>query len=229
MNDQSVAYYGIRGYQPAWLTGRNVIERVHGRRLTALAGRRLVSVQVAWDCDDDERFGECPVLVDFDGEQVEVHHQKFADLSVTWNTIDPVTQPVWSDGDDEDPDSLVFHLAWRRDAIPSVAMIEGQRLVAVELLEWVGGYRDAAHGMVAVSFLFPGYRRLTISNGMDENLVEVETPSTAFFRHPVYPTPRPTRIGSSDSPFGATACRRSGRRWETAAQSVASLQGRCSP
>lgn len=60
------------------------------------------------------------------------------------------------------------------------AALQGQRLQAVELLEYAG--RDVANGMVAVSFAFPD-GRVTISNGLDENLLEFGEPSPDFRRH----------------------------------------------
>lgn len=57
--------------------------------------------------------------------------------------------------------------------------MQGHRLQAVELLEYRG--EDVAHGMVAVSFVFPD-GRMTISNGLDENLLEFGEPDPGFHR-----------------------------------------------
>ncbi|MDQ7807286.1 hypothetical protein Q5425_26420 [Amycolatopsis sp. A133] len=88
-----MSYFDIRGYQPRWLSGCQAITVAHGRRLRALVGRRLRHVWLLWDLDADEWFADGPVLLDFDGEQAEVNHYEFDDLSITWNTIDPVRQP----------------------------------------------------------------------------------------------------------------------------------------
>jgi hypothetical protein len=112
--------------------------------------------------------------------QVEVNHKKFDDLSITWNIVDPVGQPAWTLGDCGHPDDHVFRLAWRSDARAETTALQGQRLQAVELLEYAGG--DVADGMVAVSFAFPD-GRVTISNGLDENLLEFGEPDPGFHRH----------------------------------------------
>jgi hypothetical protein len=175
-----MTYFGIDGYQPDWHTGRREITAAHGQRLRALAGRRLRHGWLIWDRDADEWFADGPVLLDFDGEQVEVNHRKFADLSITWNTVDPAGRAEWPDGDEDDPEVHTFRLGWRHDAKEELAAFAGHRLHAVELLEWAG--RDAAGGMVAVSFVFTG-GRVTISNAMDENGLEFGAPDAGYRRH----------------------------------------------
>jgi hypothetical protein len=83
VDNQRVSYFGIRGYQPRWLNGRRAVTVAHGRRLHALIGRRLTHSWLAWERNDDQWFADCPVLLDFDGMQVEINHQKFDDLSIT--------------------------------------------------------------------------------------------------------------------------------------------------
>jgi hypothetical protein len=178
-----VPYFDIAGYQPHWLNGHRAITDTYGQRLGALVGRHLDHVWLVWDRDADEWFADGPVLLDFGGEQVELNHQKFSDLSITWNTVDPVGQATWSNGDDDDPEVYTFSLAWRHDARPELAVLEGRQLTAVELLEWAGG--DVANGMIAVSFVFTD-DRLTISNALDENALELGTPHPNYRRHPLH-------------------------------------------
>ncbi|MDA3645052.1 hypothetical protein LZ318_27630 [Saccharopolyspora indica] len=148
--------FGIEGYRPHWLNGRSAVVAAHGRHLRALIGRPLTDAWLVWDVQDNEWFSDCPVLLDFTGEQVEINHQKFDDLSITWNTIDP-HQPVrWPD----------FDLQWRHDMHVELHALYGQVLQDVELLEWTG--RDMARGTVAVSFHFP-HSQLTIANALDTN------------------------------------------------------------
>ncbi|WPO76678.1 hypothetical protein [Streptomyces sp. KN37] len=85
--------FGIAGYRPAWLGDRSGVVQEHGHRLRGLAGRTLTRVWVVWDLRDDEWFCDCPVLFGFDGQQVEINHQKLGGLSLTWDMIDP-THPV---------------------------------------------------------------------------------------------------------------------------------------
>ncbi|MGK5517835.1 hypothetical protein ACSNN9_00585 [Micromonospora sp. URMC 107] len=151
--------FGIVGYRPSWLSGIDAIAHRQGRRLRGLVGRRLTRTWVVWDDDDDEWFADCPVVLDFAGERVEVNHQKFDELSITWNTVDVARAPAWPTSDD-------FRLRWRDDVPAVLAARRGQRVEAVELLEWAGG--DLADGAVTVALRFPdGW--LTVYNALDEN------------------------------------------------------------
>lgn len=166
----SMARFGIEDYQPCWLRGVNEILTAHGPRLAALTGQRLRHVWVVWDLDEDEWFTDAPVLLDFGTEQVELDHQRFDELSLTWNTMDPtreITDP-W------------FHLQWRAEALPELATLPGQVLRDVELLEWCGG--DVADGSVAVGFTFD-VAQLTVYNTLDENGFEYQSPGPEYRRH----------------------------------------------
>ncbi|MEV4720136.1 hypothetical protein AB0J94_23295 [Micromonospora noduli] len=165
--------FGIDGYQPRWLNGEDSVARHHGGRLARLVGRTLRSPWVVWEAEHDEWFADCPVVLDFAGERLEVNHQKFDDLSITWNSVDVTRPPVWSTSDD-------FRLVWRDDAPAVLAALRGQRLEAVELLEWAGG--DLADGSVAVGLRFPdGW--LTLYNALDENGIAFGQLEPEYRRH----------------------------------------------
>ena len=162
--------FGIESYRPLWLNGRSAVVAGHGRRLRGLIGRPLTHAWVVCDVQINEWFPDCPVLLDFTGEQVEVNHQKFDDLSITWNTVDPHQPVTWPD----------FDLQWRHDALPELCSLQDQILQDVELLEWAG--TDMAQGTVAVSFRFP-HGQLTIANALDENELAFGPPESRYLRH----------------------------------------------
>lgn len=162
--------FGIECYRPHWLNGRSAVAASHGRQLRELIGRPLSHVWLVWDMQADEWFSDGPVLLDFSGEQVEINHQKFDDLSITWNTIDPRRPVVRAD----------FDLEWRQGLYPELQEFEGQALQDVELLEWIGS--DMAQGTVAVGFHFPR-GQLTVYNALDENGLEFEPPDDRYQRH----------------------------------------------
>ncbi|MFF7205492.1 hypothetical protein [Streptomyces sp. NPDC008141] len=155
--------FGIVGYQPAWLNRRRDVVREHGPRLRGLGGRILTGVWMVWDLQDDEWFCDCPVLFDFDGEQVEINHQKCDDLSLTWNTIDTRRPVRWPD----------FRLQWRREPLPELRALHGLSLGEVELLEWTG--RDVVLGNIDISFVFEE-KRATVFNAGDENGLSFDPP-----------------------------------------------------
>lgn len=153
--------FGIGGYRPCWLVGA-AVAAAHGDRLRALAGRSLTRAWLVWDVRDDEWFADCPVLLDFDGEQVEVNHFKFDELSITWNTVDPTAPVRWPGSE--------FELRWRHDAHPGLDALRGQRLRGVDLLERTTP--SGVVGCVDVLFRFDG-AELTVLNALDENGLHV--------------------------------------------------------
>ncbi|MGP3934557.1 hypothetical protein [Nonomuraea sp. KM88] len=164
--------FGISGYRPAWLRGRSVVATAHGERLAVLQGRRLTRALLVWDLDEDVWFSDGLVMLDFEGEQVEIVHQKFDEISISWNTVDPAQPLDWA--------GAGFRLAWREGVPDELARLQGQRLQAVELLTWMGA--DMAQGMVAVGFLLPD-GRVTIYNALDENGMEFTGPDQRYARH----------------------------------------------
>jgi hypothetical protein len=170
-HDHRMFDFGISGYRPVWLSGSPAVAAVHGRRLAMLVGRRLTRALLVWDLDEDAWFADGLILLDFEGEQVEIVHQKFDEISITWNTVDPA-RPLGGGWEG-------LRLAWREGAPDALARLRGQTLRAVELLSWTGA--DLAYGMVAVGFLFP-HGRVTIYNALDENGMEFEDPDQRYAR-----------------------------------------------
>ncbi|GIH65393.1 hypothetical protein [Microbispora siamensis] len=136
-----------------------------------LEGRRLTRALLVWDLDEGVWFSDGLVLLDFEGEQVEIVHQKFDEISITWNTVDLARPLDWA--------GEGFRLAWRGGMPDRLARLQGQRLQAVDLLTWMD--EDMAQGMVAVGFLFP-HGRVTIYNALDENGMEFEEPDQRYAR-----------------------------------------------
>ncbi|MFI9814004.1 hypothetical protein [Saccharothrix variisporea] len=156
--------FGIEGYRPAW--GNGLADAMtHAARMRALIGRRLTDAWLVWDLEHGEWWADCPVLLDFEGEQIEINHQKFDDLSITWNSADPAKPVIW-------PTSDNFQLAWRNTARPDLVALRGRTVQAVEFLVWTGS--DMANGSIAVGFTF-GRDRLCVFNALDENGLEVGT------------------------------------------------------
>jgi hypothetical protein len=175
-----VIRFGIQDYQPQWLNGRDSITAAHGQRLAGLVGLGLQHVWLVWDLENDDWFTDAPVLLDFGTEHVAIDHQKFDDLAITWNTIDP-SRAI------EDP---YPHLAWRAEPLPDLLDLRGRTLRHVELLEWISDGNDFADGSIAIGLdLAPAW--LTIVNALDQNGFEHGPPGPRYRRHPIRPD-RPT-------------------------------------
>lgn len=161
--------FGIPGYRPHWLTGPAAIRSEHGERLAALAGRRLSHTWVVWEHGDDAWFADGPVLLDFDGEQVEINHQKLEETSISWNGIDPHRAVRWP--------VPGLDLGWRADPPLGLDIVMGRVAVAVEVLE-----RDAGDG-TAIGFDFGDGRYLTLYDAGDENGLNFTVPGPGWRRH----------------------------------------------
>ncbi|MBD0691137.1 hypothetical protein [Streptomyces sp. CBMA123] len=165
---------GISGFEPSFLVGIDAVRQAHGSRLAALAGRRLTGFAVVRFAEDGDWFADCPVVLDFDGVQVEVCHRQLDNLSIGWDSIDTARAisgwewseltPWWS----------------RRDE--RLEPFVGQELREAALLEWRPTGHDVATGTVAVEFRFAG-GRLQIANGLDENDIEVGEAHPHYVRH----------------------------------------------
>ncbi|MFE4872090.1 hypothetical protein [Streptomyces sp. NPDC056682] len=164
----------ISGFKPSFLVGIEAIRQAHGSRLARLAGRRLTGFVLVRFAEDGDWFADCPVVLDFDGLQVEVCHWKLDELSIGWDTIDTAATitgwewfeltPQWSHSDER------------------LAPFVGQELCEVTLLEWRPADHDLAAGTVAVEFGFAG-GCLRIVNGLDENRIEVDAAQPEYIRH----------------------------------------------
>lgn len=169
---------GITGFEPEYVVGLDAVRTTHGARLVTLPGRRLTRIAVVRFAENGRWYADCPVVLDFDGLRVEVCHNQFDLVSIGWNTIDtsvPIAgwewfefTPEWS-GEDEKLGAFV-----------------GRALTEVALLEWRPPGRDLAAGTVAVEFVFD-QDRFRISNGLDENHVDVGPAHPHFQRHPLEP------------------------------------------
>ncbi|AJE38885.1 hypothetical protein CP978_01860 [Streptomyces nodosus] len=164
----------MEGGRPRTEVGFETLRQAHGSRLATLAGRRLTRFAVVRFIEDGDWFADCPVVLDFDGVQVEVCHRKLDELSIGWDTIDAAADiagwewfeltPQWSQRDER------------------LEPFVGQELREVALLEWRPAGHDLAAGTVAVEFAFAG-GCLRIVNGLDENRIEVGAAQPDYVRH----------------------------------------------
>ncbi|MGP4099892.1 hypothetical protein [Nonomuraea sp. KM90] len=168
---------GISGFEPTFLVGLQDIREKHGQGLAALGGRRLTGFALVRFVEDGDWYAECPVVLGFDGVQVEISHSKFDELSIGWNTIDTKAAITGWEYDELTP-------AWSR-ADERLEPFVGQELREVALLEWHPSSRhDIAGGTVAVEFVFD-MGRFHIANALDENSIALGDADPEFVRHPL--------------------------------------------
>lgn len=165
---------GICGFEPSFLVGIDAVREAHGLRLAALAGRRLTRFALVRFAEDGDWFADCPVVLDFDGVQVEVCHWKFDQISIGWDSIDTTSVIAgWEQSE--------FTPGWSH-VDERLESFVGQKLCDVALLEWRPSGPDLAAGTVALEFVFE-IGRLCIANGLDENCIEVGAAQPEYVRH----------------------------------------------
>jgi len=166
-----VTYLGIEDYVPEFQQGVETIAATHGARLLDLVGRTLVGTWLCWADGPDEWVADAPVVLRFDDVQLEIQHNAFDELSLTWGSIDVMRSIGFSDGD--------WH--WRDDAIEKLSDLHGMAVVDVDLLAWSG--LDLAHGSPAIGLVFDGGGGLTIYNALDENGLDFDAPRPEYRKH----------------------------------------------
>jgi hypothetical protein len=165
---------GISGFEPSFLIGLRAVRGEHGPRLAALCGRRLTGFALVRFAEDGDWYADCPVVLDFEGTQVEICHWKLDELTIGWNTIDTTAAitgwewseltPIWSRTDER----LEPYL--------------GRVLRETALLEWRPPGPDLATGTIAVEFGFDD-DRFRVANGLDENTIETDEAHPHYTRH----------------------------------------------
>ncbi|GIH78275.1 hypothetical protein Plo01_47040 [Planobispora longispora] len=165
---------GISGFEPTFLAGFEAVRKEHGPGLAALSGRRLTGFAIVRFVEDGDWFADCPVVLNFDGVQIEICHWKLDELSISWNSIDTTTAisdwewfeltPAWSSADER------------------LEPFIGQELREVALLEWRPSSHDLAAGTIAVEFVFDA-GCFHIANALDENSIEVGDAHPEFVRY----------------------------------------------
>lgn len=179
---------GISGFEPTFLVGLEAIREEHGPRLAALGGRRLTGFAIVRFIENGDWYADCPVVLDFDGVQVEISHSKIDELSIGWNTVDTTAEITGWEWFELTP-------AWSR-ADERLEPFVGQKLREVALLEWRPSRRDVADGTLAVEFVFDT-GRFDIANGLDENSIEGGEAHPEWVRHPLGCGTQPEASGSS--------------------------------
>lgn len=114
----------------------------------------------------DEHLREAPVVIGLDqGVPLEVCANKFADLSITRGLIDLRIGVKW----DWDEEPWLFE--WRRDHVPGIRCVLGQRVLAVEVIEnelVMGRGRAWCLGVIE---LVTVNGALSVFNGLDDTQV----------------------------------------------------------
>jgi hypothetical protein len=121
-----------------------------------------------WDFTDDSWWADGPVILVFDnGTRLELLHNKFDDLSITWNTIDLAT--VLDGGDDPETRR---DLRWSSASAGGHASLRGGRVESIQILRWAQAPKGLEDGSVAIGVGF-STGKLNVFNALDENGLQI--------------------------------------------------------
>jgi hypothetical protein len=169
--------FGLENYQPDIFTGIGSLMSEYGHALKNLTGRKIKSVWVAWDCLNDCWYSDFPIVMDIEGQRIELCHRKLDQLAVSMNTI------ILSQRICLDHNKVIRE--WRKDALPEFIAIKGNRIRGIELIEHrirvnadchkgdagqLGEYTAWVPGGIGFE-LDDGY--ISICNGLDKNQINI--------------------------------------------------------
>jgi hypothetical protein len=80
---------GISGFEPSFQAGLDAVREEHGARLAVPVGRRLSGFAVVRFAEDGSWFADAPVVLDFDGVQVEICHWQLDEHRIETGQADP--------------------------------------------------------------------------------------------------------------------------------------------
>jgi hypothetical protein len=133
-----------------------------------------------WEQRQDAWWADGPVVLDFDGRQVEINHMQMDLLSITFGAIDLDTRIDWL-GHRRLRWLPTFggpKISWRYDTHSEMAALYGRPLTGVQVLIYRPGKPgDFADGTVSIGFSFGGWQ-LEIYNALDENGLSFEAMGT---------------------------------------------------
>ena len=123
MNDKN-AKSSTLSYSPHYLDSTKAILEAHLASLRGLLGKTLSGSWVAWELNEDEWFNDAPVVLDFEGQHLELNFFGMDKLSITFNTLDLSERFNWGG-------LTMFDLVWRKDALSelnSVKTLDSRKL-----------------------------------------------------------------------------------------------------
>jgi hypothetical protein len=146
---------GIKNYNPKFYNDLSQLINNHKPRLQGLKGKQIKEIWVAWEQTEDAWFKDLPVIIRFEGCQLEICAYKTDEYAVSFDQID-VSEAIDYCGTD-------FVLRWEKNHLKDLNNFINKRILKVEIIEWMGK-------LTGMGFhLEDGY--FAVCNGLDENEV----------------------------------------------------------
>ncbi len=176
-------WLGIKGYNPPIYSEKDSLLKTNRVQLLELIGRKLTASFAVWHITNNEWFTECPVILIFDGIQLEICFQKMNDCAVSWNTIDTTQIIDWYGMNNE------FPLEWRKNSLNEINRLRGMSIKEVNILEYQmetvvienridpsqEGRQFKSDWMLNGLEFMSGIHRFVLFNALDTNGIESES------------------------------------------------------
>ena len=143
-------------------TVQELIEKERSN-LLQLIGTRLKSSWAVWGLEGDEWWNDAPVVLEFENATLWIDWWKFDELRYQWEPFDPERPGI------DLPSSLESPLEWRKDCLPEINAVVGNRVERVWIDESTIGFPERLLWILnGISFEFDaGW--LSVYNALDEN------------------------------------------------------------
>ena len=106
-------------------------------RLIELIGKHLDLSWVLWNTKSDEWFSDAPVILRFDGIQMEISFRQLDELSISWGAIDIERKPDWYELGT--PKDSLFEFGWKENALDELKKSLGNMIKDIYLGEYLYG------------------------------------------------------------------------------------------
>jgi hypothetical protein len=122
--------FGIESFQPAFCESPSELLARNGKNLRGLLGQQVWSSWILWNRHYNNWWTEWPVILGFEGQNLELCINNDNQLSITWHTID-VTRPLFPNSSGSG-----VNLFWKENALADLVRVHGQRLKAIQIVEY---------------------------------------------------------------------------------------------
>lgn len=126
---------GVKDYNPKYYNNIEDIRKNHFPKLRKLIGKSISEVWAVYDCDEDELWNDCPIVLKVEDCQFEMSVFKDNEIAITWNDINLLEELDWY-GCKE------VKLEWKKNTIKEIRNQFGKPIQDIEIMEYLSETYD---------------------------------------------------------------------------------------
>lgn len=171
---------GMPKYNPTFFKSTQELINNCSKDLTTLIGKIIAEVWIVWDENNNEWFNDCPVVLNIEGQQIELCAFKFDEFAVTFNEIDLSNKLDWYGVKD-------FDLEWRKACLQQFKGILNKKITDIGIIERNHRYKvihDETNPKNEGNFIsdwelngigfYIESEYIAVENGLDENIITTD-------------------------------------------------------